>query len=211
MRRVLPGAGMNENLIQSDSNETNIDKNSSDQLPQVSWDTGTAYDFFISLSVLHEPDSFGLRSSWAAGVRSRLSTEDRKTLLVAEKLVGTPLNWIYNLPAPKSASSALWALRQLPPDQRLPMLVFSTCYFPEVNEVLKDVADRRSWNDADIESLKKTYRIAYREKGEHHKPPASKVLVSILDAWIHPVEYGEIYLAALENYYQAFFPKRSCK
>ena len=32
MRRVLPGAGMNENLIQSDSNETNINKNSSDQL-----------------------------------------------------------------------------------------------------------------------------------------------------------------------------------
>jgi DNA-binding transcriptional ArsR family regulator len=205
---------MNENLIQSDSNETNIDKNSSgqlgqsgeySQLPQLSWDTGTAYDFFISLSVLHEPDSFGLRSSWAAGVRSRLSTDDRKTLLVAERLVGTPLNWIYNLPAPKSASSALRALRQLPSDQRLPMLVFSMGYFQEVNVVLKDVADRRSWNEADIESLKKAYRIAYRKKGEHHKIPASKVLASILDAWIQPVEYGEIYLAALENYYQAFF------
>ena len=196
---------MNENLIQSDSNETNIDKNSSGQLPQLSWDTGTVYDFFISLSVLHEPDSFGLRSSWAAGVRSRLSTDDRKTLLVAERIVGTPLNWIYNLPAPKSATSALWTLRQLPSDQRLPMLVFSTGYFQEVNEVFKDVADRRSWNDADIESLKKAYRIAYRKKGEHHKIPSSKVLASILDAWIHPVEYGEIYLTALENYYQAFF------
>ena len=90
---------MSDYLIQSDSNETNIEKNNSDQLgqsgeysqvPQLSWDTGTAYDFFISLSVLHEPDSFGLRSSWAAGVRSRLSTDDRKTLLVAERLVGTP-------------------------------------------------------------------------------------------------------------------------
>ena len=196
---------MNENLIQSDSNETNIDKNSSGQLPQLSWDTGTVYDFFISLSVLHEPDSFGLRSSWAAGVRSRLSTDDRKTLLVAERIVGTPLNWIYNLPAPKSATSALWTLRQLPSDQRLPMLVFSTGYFQEVNEVFKDVADRRSWNDADVESLKKAYRIAYRKKGEHHKIPSSKVLASILDAWIHPVEYGELYLTALENYYQAFF------
>ena len=214
MRRVLQGAGMSDYLIQSDSNETNIEKNNSDQLgqsgeysqvPQLSWDTGTAYDFFISLSVLHEPDSFGLRSSWAAGVRSRLSTDDRKTLLVAERLVGTPLNWIYNLPAPKSATSALWTLRQLPSDQRFPMLVFSTCYFQEVNEVLEDVADRRSWNEADIESLKKAYRIAYRKKGEHHKIPASKVLASILDAWIHPVEYGEIYLTALENYYQAFF------
>jgi len=115
------------------------------------------------------------------------------------------LNWIYNLPAPKSASSALRALRQLPSDQLLPMLVFSTCYFQEVNEVLMEVADQRLWNDADIETLKKAFRTTYRNQGPHHKIPSSKVLASILDAWIHPVEYGKNYLAALENYYQAFF------
>ena len=35
------------------------------------WDIGTAYEFFISLYVLHEPEKFGVRASWAAGIRSR--------------------------------------------------------------------------------------------------------------------------------------------
>ena len=35
----------------------------------LSWDLGTAYDFFISLHVLHNPDKFGLRGSWAAALR----------------------------------------------------------------------------------------------------------------------------------------------
>ena len=51
------------------------------RLPELAWDIGTAYDFFISLSVLHTPEEFGLRASWAAGVRSRLSSAHRKTLL----------------------------------------------------------------------------------------------------------------------------------
>ena len=41
------------------------------QSPQLTWDIGTAYDFFMSLEVLHHPDDYGLRASWAAGVRSR--------------------------------------------------------------------------------------------------------------------------------------------
>lgn len=39
------------------------------------WDFGTAYDLFLSLHVLHEPDIFGLKASWAAGVRSRIPSE----------------------------------------------------------------------------------------------------------------------------------------
>ena len=37
-------------------------------LPRLSFDFGTAYDLFISLQVLHYPEKFGLRASWAAGV-----------------------------------------------------------------------------------------------------------------------------------------------
>ena len=36
------------------------------------WQTGTAYDLFASLQVLHRPQEFGLRRAWAAGVRARL-------------------------------------------------------------------------------------------------------------------------------------------
>ena len=44
---------------------------------KISWDMGTAYDFFASLKVLHYPAKFGVRGAWAAGVRSRLSQNDR--------------------------------------------------------------------------------------------------------------------------------------
>ena len=47
---------------------------------RIEWDIGTAYDFFISLWVLHEPEHLGLRGSWAAGVRSRLPGPERELL-----------------------------------------------------------------------------------------------------------------------------------
>src|SRR5690606_25511350 len=47
---------------------------------RIKWDIGTAYDFFISLWVLHEPEHLGLRGSWAAGVRSRLPAPERELL-----------------------------------------------------------------------------------------------------------------------------------
>ena len=50
------------------------------QHPQISWDMGTGYDFFVSLLVLHHPAKFGLRGAWAAGVRSRLAQEEREFL-----------------------------------------------------------------------------------------------------------------------------------
>ena len=33
---------------------------------EITWDLGTAYDFFISLEVLHEPSKYGIRGVWAA-------------------------------------------------------------------------------------------------------------------------------------------------
>ena len=44
------------------------------------WEVGTAYDMFTSLDVLHTPDRYGLRGSWAAGVRSRLPVAQREML-----------------------------------------------------------------------------------------------------------------------------------
>ena len=43
-------------------------------------DVGTAYDFFISLQVLHEPKKFGVRGAWASGMLARLTAESRATL-----------------------------------------------------------------------------------------------------------------------------------
>ena len=48
--------------------------------PQLLWDRGIACDLFASLGVLHEPDKFGVRGAWAAGVRARLPADEREAL-----------------------------------------------------------------------------------------------------------------------------------
>jgi len=47
---------------------------------KLNWDLSTGYDFFISQMVLYEPDRFGLRASWAAGIRARIPLEYRQAI-----------------------------------------------------------------------------------------------------------------------------------
>ena len=68
--------------------------------PGMTWELGTAYDLMISLEVLHNPEGFGLRASWAAGVRSRVPASERGVLEDSLKLVYVPLIWIHSLPEP---------------------------------------------------------------------------------------------------------------
>ena len=78
------------------------------------WDLGTAYDFFISLRVLHKPNQFGLRGAWAKGVRSRLPEGARQFLEQTHGLFMAPISWVYRLPAPKDGRTALQALAAIP-------------------------------------------------------------------------------------------------
>ena len=91
--------------------------------PTISWDFGTAYEFFISLHVLHQPDTFGLRPSWAAGVRSRIPAAERKLMEDVIPVFAMPIKWVSELPEPKDAITALWALKQIPPAERMPALL----------------------------------------------------------------------------------------
>ncbi len=129
--------------------------------PRLNWDIGTAYDLFDSLEVLHNPEQYGLRASWAAGVRSRLPGVERKLLEEMQSFLWVPIQWIYNLPAPKDAATALWTLRQVPPAERL-MALCSTCEMPGLTETFKAVAERRSWDKNDAE-----------ERGRRHGPKPS--------------------------------------
>jgi DNA-binding transcriptional ArsR family regulator len=163
----------------------------------ISWDWGTAYDFFVSLRVLHEPDKFNLRASWAAGVRSRLSPQDRETLEVAKEVVYFPLQWIYSLPEPKDANTALRLMENLAPSERLASLTLSHETPDEMVEMLQNVAARRSWKDADRELLRTLHPAKV--------PLRTKALTTILEAWSHPHEFGDAYLQALSAYQAAFF------
>lgn len=165
---------------------------------RLSWDMGTAYDLFLSLLVLHHADQFGVRPSWAAGVRSRLPVAERKTLEDSQEVIHIPLPWIYRLPSPKDASSALQALEQTPPAQRLPALAITPITPPEEAKLLQEVADRRSWTEVDLERLRE---VAYHPE----EPLRTRTLATILDWWSRPDEAGEQYLQALQAYQQAFF------
>ena len=167
--------------------------------PRISWDLGTAYDLFMSLAVLHEPDRYGLRASWAAGVRSRLSSAERRTLEIANEMEIYPVHWVYSLPEPKDAASAIWALRQIPAAERLHTLTLHGKEYSAEMEILKGVAAKRAWDEQDQEAL----RSAFRQSD--HESPRSKALAKTLDTWSNPEAFGENYLAALQSYQNAFF------
>jgi DNA-binding transcriptional ArsR family regulator len=167
-------------------------------IPRISWDWGTAYDLFASLHVLHHPDRFGLRGAWAAGVRSRLPAAQRSVLESAQDLFGMPLCWIYNLPAPKDAATAIYILSQIPSAERLPALALNPDMPADTKDLLQEVAARRTWNDADLENL----RIAYQQKAY---PVSPKALVNVLEGWSRPDDFGECYLEALQAYQAVFF------
>jgi DNA-binding transcriptional ArsR family regulator len=167
--------------------------------PHILWDWGTAYDLFASLHVLHHPENFGLRGSWAAGVRSRLMPPHRTVLEDAQELFfSSPLAWVSNLPEPKDAATALWTLSQISPAERLPTLAFHADETPGVFGILNEVLTRRAWNDGDLERLRH-----YRHQKEG--PPNPQVLATTLNWWSRPEEFGERYLAALQAYVAVFF------
>lgn len=177
--------------------------------PAIEWDLGTAYELFISLHVLTEPEYFGIRPAYAASVRARIPQAERKLLEDMFPMLGVPLKWLHSLPAPKDAISALWALKQIPPAER--MMVLYRVYEPyesdgspesenqkKFNECLRRIAETGTWSreDADFfqKMLSKKNKNLKRETVEYG-----------LDWWSRPAELGEAYLQAFQSYYQAFF------
>ncbi len=170
-----------------------------EKYPFISWDIGTAYDLFISLHVLHHPDRFGLRPPWAAGVRSRLTTNERQILEIAQDVIYIPFHWIASLNNNKDGESVLWSLKQLPPANRLPALVFSYQTPTAMVDLLTGIAERGSWTEKDQDAFREVYR------SDRHENIRTKTLSRILDTWAKASEFGEAYLSALQSYQQAFF------
>ncbi len=172
--------------------------------PRLYWDWGTAYDLFVSLAVLHEPASFGLRRVWAAGVRARLPARQRETLEQSQCVVHIPFHWIYSIPQPKDGAAALWSLQQLPSGERLAALVLAPNSPTEAAvDALKNVAARGTWVEKDQETLSIAFSCGSGVKSKE-KPPPEKV-ATVLNWWAHSEEFGERYLQALRAYHEVFF------
>ena len=171
--------------------------------PRLRWDYGTAYDFFQSLVVLHQPARFGVRGAWTAGMRARLSQNARKTLERGQMMIRTPVHWIYTLPPPKDVETVLWSLGQIAPERRLEILALRYDEPPEpVVEVLKRTARRGDWSGEELNVLRVYMRNRYRR---HKRTFSEETLTEILSTWAAADAFGEEYLAALRNYHEAFF------
>lgn len=173
---------------------------------RIKWDIGTAYDFFISLWVLHEPEHLGLRGSWAAGVRSRLPAPERELLQRVTPMIW-PLPWVYTLPEPKDVRTALAHLRGLRGIDRLMALVPNP---PEsANALLRDVARRGAWTEADQKKL-----VEELQSGDWKKHPTAtvrKLAGEFLDLWADPAGTAEGLLSAYECYYSEFFAEEEAR
>lgn len=170
------------------------------------WDIGTAYDFFISLSVLHDPDKFGLRGSWAAGVRSRLPAAEREMLQRAIAFIW-PIHWVYELPAPKDSHTALGVLESLSPIDRLFALISPVS--AETQEVWRGIANRRSWTEDDLNYM----TTLMQEEGLKKVSPHTlrKKVGDFLDLWREADATGEGLLSALNCYYDVFFAEEEMR
>jgi len=167
--------------------------------PALLWEMGTGYELFISLTVLHGPEYYGLRASWAAGIRSRIPAPERKFLEEVVPFLPFPLGWVHNLPEPRDSISALWALRQIPPERRLPLLVdIDSWEHAEIKAIWLRITEAHRWKKSDLTALQK----AMHGKGEHFN---EKAFPKLLDWLARPAELGEALVTALQAYYQVFF------
>lgn len=175
--------------------------------PQLDWDLGTAYDFFVSLAVLHDPEKFGLRASWAAGVRSRLPTDERDLLQKAVSSIW-PIPWVHSLPHPKDSAMVLGTLADIPPAERL--LALRQPITEEISALLSGVRDRGSWRAAEQKLL--TDLMCQDDPGMRHSVAKMKQLTSdVLDLEADAAATGELLLSAYENYYEQFFAEEELR
>ncbi len=166
----------------------------------IEWDYATAYELFLSLSVLHEPDYYGIRASWAAGIRSRIPAPERKLLEEVIPYLGAPLLWVRNLPAPKDSLPALRAIEQIPPAERLGSLFRWQCAEEDpLCQTMQRIMENHAWQESDLHILQEKW------EGKERKPAQPNALQRYLDWWTRPEEFGEAYLSALQAYYTAFF------
>jgi DNA-binding transcriptional ArsR family regulator len=166
--------------------------------PQLQWDIGTAYDMFVSLHVLHDPNKYGLRGSWAAGVRSRLPNPEREIMQQLMDISFWGLHWIYTLPAPKNGRTVLDALQAMAPKERILTLGSSPHMPADMLHILHETAERGGFDEDDVTALT---NIDLGDRKNWSKKRAEQTLV----VWSDPATFGEGLLSGLCEFYEAFF------
>jgi DNA-binding transcriptional ArsR family regulator len=153
---------------------------------------------FVSLHVLHDPNKYGLRGSWAAGVRSRLPNPEREIIQQLMDINFWALHWVYTLPQPKNGRVVLDALQQMEARERILTLGSSPHMPADLLHILHNTAERGSYDDDDVAALSNI------DMGDH-KTWTKKRAGQTLAVWSDPVTHGDGLLSGLQEYYDAFF------
>ncbi len=169
--------------------------------PRITWDHGTAYDLFASLYVIHLPADFGLRPSWAAGIRSRLGSEARDLFAVTAHHLNIPTTWLLGLPQPKVARTVLDTLETMRPEEILPVMTANPGMEEPCDKLLREILGRGSWTSAELEA----YRSCMGP--EHAKTGAADpgIIGRWLDCWAKPERFGDVFRRGLREYYEVFY------
>ena len=166
--------------------------------PMLSWDVGTAYELFVSLHVLHEPERYDLRPAWAAKIRARIPTAERTFLEETQSFLSFPLAWVYRLPPPKNAITVLYALQQIPAASRSSTLLDLERGIKPESKVLLEIAQRRRWDKTELATL---IPLMCKDAVDQDE----QGLIKFLNWWVRPDDFGTMLYSALQAYYQAFF------
>ncbi|HQK42180.1 MAG TPA: helix-turn-helix domain-containing protein [Anaerolineaceae bacterium] len=165
---------------------------------KLNWDLSTGYDFFISQMVLYEPDRFGLRASWAAGIRARIPLEYRQAIETFLQIAFLPMQFIFSMPAPKDTALLLAALESLPPEKRLEALTAQYSLTGNVKEILLGTSTRKPWTAAE----KGVVEASYSRLNRNLTPTQ---LDLVYKTWADREKFGYRHLCALKTYAEAFF------
>ena len=170
------------------------------QQPHIVWEKGSAYDLFVSLRVLHNPDEYGLRPSWAAGVRSRLPNDLREILETSQKFLKVPLSFIHSLPEPRDAAAAISALEKLSLEEHLSTLFFGTNKDPKTlreKKFFQTLKGKQRLTASIADNIQQVYLNPKSKTKEHIR--------AAFDAWSDPIAFGEKHLKALKAYTNSFY------
>lgn len=166
--------------------------------PSLGWDIGTAYDLFVSMKAIHQPLSYGIRASWAAGVRSRLPMELRETLELTSTAIHLPLHWLYSLPQPKNAATVLTHLEKIPSSERLITLAFPPHIHSEYRDILINTNSKHEWSTVEVKVLRNSMRSPYHIAAADYLDVLRKV-------WTNQEQIGQMLYPAYKAFIDGFF------
>lgn len=166
---------------------------------EISFEHGGAYDLFVSLQVLYNPEFYGVRAAWAAGMRQRIPKETRDTLEQMILVHQVSPYWIASVDWPKDCQSVLAGLRALAPLDRLELLDHS---LPAQAPLLRQVAAQASWSECDLQAVEVADTVTPKKPSGHH---IVRDYAQILSFWAEAEATSQAYMTALEVYYELFF------